>query len=383
MDFQGVKYIVVGAGLSGSVIAEQIADDLDEKVVVIEKRQHSGGNCYSEVDRETGIEVHKYGTHVFHTRHSRAWEYLTRFTSLNHYRHRVYTSFKNRVYPLPINLDTINRFFGENFDPEGARVFLAEKITKDCFPPPQNLEEHAVSMVGRELYDAFIKGYTRKQWNLDPALLPAEIIARIPFRYSYHADYFDDPFQGLPLEGYAGLFGRLLSHRNIEVRLGVDFFAVRDMLPKGCTVIFTGPIDRYFDCRFGALGWRSLRFEFETVAVDDYQGTSVLNYADVDIPHTRSHEFKHLHPERETLPGKTIVAREFPCDTDCADNDPCYPVNTARDRAILRQYRQAADAEAGVIFCGRLGSYRYCNMDEAIVGALDVYLHKIKPAEGR
>lgn len=377
MNLSGIKYIVVGAGLCGAVLAERIASDLDQQVVVFDKRDHWGGNCYSEFDPETGIEVHKYGTHIFHTGDQTVADYFGRFTSLNHYRHRVYSRYKDQVYPMPINLETLNRFYGTDFAPDTMRRFLAGEIARERYHEPANLEEQAISLAGRPLYEAFIRGYTQKQWRTDPKQLPAGIIKRLPFRYNYNGDYFNDPVQGLPLEGYNTLFARMLEHRNIDLMLGVDFFTVRDQIPADCKVIYTGPIDRYFDERFGTLGWRSLRFEMETIATEDYQGNSVINYADIDTPFTRIHEFKHLHPERSYQAARSVIAREYSCDMTPGVDEPYYPIGTPRDLEILDQYRQLAENEKNTIFCGRLGSYRYFDMDQVIAEALGIYQRQI------
>lgn len=378
MDFSGIKFVVVGSGLAGSVIAERIANNLGEKVIVMEKRPHIGGNCYSEIDPRTGIEVHRYGTHIFHTKDKKVQRYVSRFMSLNHYRHRVYSSYKGRVYSMPINLDTINRFYGVSLDPQGMREFLSKRISGGRYKSPANLEEQAISLAGKELYEAFIKGYTEKQWGASATSLPASIIKRLPFRFSYNADYFDDPFQGLPVNGYTSLFENLLGNKNIDLYLGTDFFDVRQSIPDDCLVVFTGPIDRYFDYCHGELGWRSLRFEYETLDVEDFQGTSVLNYADESIPYTRIHEYKHLHPERQHLEGKTIISREYSCSMGGSVKEPYYPVSTREDKVTLQQYQQLANKENNVIFCGRLGSYRYYDMDKTIAEALDIYNTRIK-----
>jgi len=378
MNLKGIRCIVVGSGLTGSVIAERVAEDLNQKVVVIEKRHHYGGNCHSEVDSKTGIEVHKYGTHVFHTGNRLVWDYLSRFMSLNHYRHRVYTRHKNRIYPMPINLDTVSRFYNSDLDPEGMRQLLENKIAGGVSSTISSLEEQAISLVGKELYEALIKGYTYKQWGVDPKLLPAATINRLPVRFSYESDYFDDPYQGLPADGYSGLFRQLLNHRNIDLHQNTDFYDIKDLVPANCIVVFTGAIDRYFGFRFGRLGWRSLRFETETVGLGDFQGTSVINYADIDIPYTRIHEFKHLHPERQYHHGSTVVSREYPCDFSDLDNEPYYPINTEKDKATFRLYSKAAEMERNVIFCGRLGAYRYYDMDDAVAEALNVYHSSLK-----
>ncbi|MBJ6727303.1 UDP-galactopyranose mutase [Geomesophilobacter sediminis] len=382
MNLEGLKYLVVGAGFYGAVTAERIAADLGERVLVIDKRSHVGGNSYSENDPATGIECHVYGSHIFHTSDPEVWSYLCRFASLNHYRHQVLTLFGDRVFQMPINLATINAFYGVNLTPAEAREFIRQEIEKESISAPKNLEEKAISLVGRPLYEAFVKGYTVKQWETDPRLLPADIITRLPFRFGYKSDYFNDPWQGIPLDGYAPLFRRMLDHPNVELRLGTDFFAVRDRVPADCRVIFTGPIDRFFDYRFGRLGWRTLRFEKEVCPVGDFQGTTVMNYADAAVPYTRIHEFRHYHEERDYPEDRTVIYREY-SRTAAGEEEPYYPIGTAADREMLELYQDAAQKLPNVSFGGRLGNYRYLDMDKAIQAALQTYQREIKGAGPR
>ncbi len=377
LGFIGLKYLVVGSGFFGTVIAERIANDLGEQVVVIDQRSHFGGNSFSAPDDATGIDCHIYGSHIFHTKSSHVWEYINRFCSFNSYRHKVLTNHSGNFYQMPVNLDTINRFFGTAFSPAEARAFVEEEIQRDYFAEPQNLEEKAISLVGRRLYEAFIKGYTAKQWQTDPKLLPADIISRLPFRFSYKIDYFDDPWQGIPLEGYGALFKRMLNQPNIDLLLDTDYFAIRSQIPADCKVIFTGPIDRFFDYRFGILGWRSLRFEKEVLPVSDFQGTTVMNYADEKIPFTRIHEFRHYHDERQYPGDKTVIYREYSL-TGTRDTDPYYPVNTSQDQNTYKQYCHLAGQEPNVLFGGRLGTYSYLDMDRVILQALEMYESRIK-----
>ena len=253
MDLSGFEYVVVGAGLFGSVTAERIASDLGRPVAVIDRRDHTGGNCHSVNDADTGIECHAYGTHIFHTRHRAVWDWVTRFTSFNGYRHKVLTRHKGRTYQMPINLMTINNFYGLDLAPNQVADFVRAEAARDAVKTPANLEEKAISLVGRPLYEAFIRGYTLKQWETDPRDLPASVISRLPFRHGFECDYFTDPWQGLPTDGYAKLFDAVLAHPNITTFTGVNFFEVRDMIPDTATVIYSGPLDRYFDHRFGAL----------------------------------------------------------------------------------------------------------------------------------
>ncbi|HJV66347.1 MAG TPA: UDP-galactopyranose mutase [Geomonas sp.] len=379
MELQGLKYLVVGAGFFGSVLAERIAADLGERVLVIDKRPHTGGNSHSEDDPATGIECHLYGSHIFHTSDEEVWRYLCRFTDWNSYRHRVLTLFDGKVYQMPINLATINSFYGLQLDPQQAQDFIRAEMEREGIGEPGNLEEKAVSLVGRPLYEAFVKGYTIKQWETDPRLLPAEIITRLPFRFGYKSDYFNDRWQGIPWQGYAALFKNILDHPNIEVALDTDFFAIRDRIPAGCKVIYTGAIDRFFDFRFGELGWRTLDFEKEVCQVGDFQGTTVMNYAEAAVPFTRIHEFRHYHDERSYPADRTVIYREFSRRARRQD-DPYYPINTVKDRELLQEYQAAAALVPDFVFGGRLGSYAYLDMDKAIAAALATYQRDIKGA---
>ncbi|WP_461209884.1 UDP-galactopyranose/dTDP-fucopyranose mutase family protein [Desulfocurvus sp. DL9XJH121] len=377
MDLSGFEYIVVGAGMFGAVMAERIATDLGKPVAVLDRRRHIGGNCHSHADPDTGIECHTYGTHIFHTRHERAWDWVTRFTDFNGYRHKVLTRHKGRTYPMPINLMTINNFYGLDLTPAEVADFVRAEAARDGVDEPTNLEEKAISLVGRPLYEAFIRGYTMKQWETDPRELPASVITRLPFRHGFECDYFTDRWQGLPLDGYAALFDRVFALPNIEVFTGVDFFEVRDMVPDTATVVYSGPLDRYFEHRFGPLAWRTLDFEREVHPVADRQGTNVMNYADPEIPFTRIHEFRHLHPERNYTDKATVTFKEFSRGAGPGD-DPYYPVNTPADRERLALYQAEAAREKGVIFGGRLGTYAYLDMDATILAALTIYDRDIR-----
>jgi len=380
MGFENVKFLVAGAGFFGAVIAERIAADLGEPVVVIDRKGHTGGNSWSAADTETGIECHCYGSHIFHTADAEVWEYVNRFASFNGYRHRVLTRYGDAVYQMPINLATINAFYGRNMTPGQAQLLVREEAGRSGIVEPANLEEKAVVQIGRPLYDAFVLGYTRKQWETDPKELPAETIARLPMRFSYKSDYFNDPWQGIPLDGYHALFQRILDHPLIDLRLKTDFFAIREQLPPDCTVIFTGPVDRYFDYRFGRLGWRTLDFEKEVCPVGDFQGTSVMNYAEESVPFTRIHEFRHYHDERRYPADRTVIYREYSRGCGIAD-DPSYPINTAADRKMYASYAAAAGEERRLIVGGRLGSYSYLDMDKTIAAALATYRQRIAGRE--
>jgi UDP-galactopyranose mutase len=371
------KLLIVGSGFFGATIARKVADDLNLPVLVLERRDHVGGNAYSEVDDETGVEIHRYGSHLFHTSNDEVWDFLHQFTGFNNYRHRVFTRHGSRVYTMPINLMTINNFFGLNLTPTRAREFVQEQAAAEGISQPRNLEEKAISLVGRRLYDAFIRSYTVKQWEVDPTELPADIIMRLPVRFSFNDFYFQDSYEGLPLVGYGELFRRMLSHERIEVVTKCDFFEARDSISKAVPVVYTGPIDRYFDYRFGELGWRTLDFEIERLDIDDFQGASVVNYPDPEVRFTRIHEFKHLHPERRHG-SKTVIMREFSRFARTGD-EPYYPIGRTADKIRYDQYRELAKAETNVIFGGRLGTYRYLDMHQAIAAALRAYASKIVP----
>ncbi len=376
-----MHYFVVGAGIWGAVIAERIATVMHEPVTVIDRRSHIGGNCHSSLDEATGIECHRYGSHIFHTSLPEVWNYLASFTEFTPYRHKVLITHAGRVYSMPINLFTINAFYGKNLTPSEAEAFLAGEIARDHIASPANLEEKAVSLIGRPLYEAFIRNYTRKQWEHDPKDLPAAIINRLPFRTCYNMDYFNDTWQGVPRDGYFNLFRRLLAHPNITLRLNCEFRDIRSELPGDAVIIYTGKPDELFDYRHGELEWRSLRFEWETRDVQDFQGTSVMNYADLDAPWTRIHEFKHYHPER-TGPFKlnrTVICREYPATWKRGD-EAYYPVNDARNNAVYARYAEEAAKMPNLILGGRLGSYRYWDMDKAVADALQVFATRIQPA---
>jgi UDP-galactopyranose mutase len=368
---------IVGAGFVGAVIAERIASDAGLPVLVIDRRRHIGGNAWSEVDAETGVEFHKYGSHIFHTSNSEVWEYVRRFTSFNEYRHHVWIISGGRVYAMPINLSTFGSFYGRAMSPDEARALTAQEAARAGIAEPADLEEKALSLVGRPLYEAFIRGYTAKQWEKDPKELSADIIARLPVRYSYNTRYFSDTWEGIPLHGYGELFRKLLAHPDIEVRTGVDFAELRGSL-RDALIIYTGAIDEYFGYSLGRLEWRTVDFEAERPGCADFQGTAVMNYADPDIPYTRIHEFKHYHPERPDT-GKTLVYREY-ARWAGKDDEPYYPVDTQANRRLYKDYAAMAEHKAhDVVFCGRLGQYAYLDMDKAVAAALHCYTDTVRP----
>lgn len=357
-------FVIVGAGFFGAVFAYE-AKKADKKVLVIEKRDHIGGNCYSYDYPKTNINIHKYGPHIFHTSSKNIWEYINSFAVFNDYRHRVLTTARGKVYSLPINLATINKFYNLNLTPDEAGEFLKSKIPE--IPFPGNLEEKAISLIGRELYETFIKGYTIKQWNCDPKDLPPEIITRLPVRTTYNDVYYDDDYQGMPVGGYTLIFEKLL--KDIPVELKTDFFEKREYWRSVAkTLVYTGPLDLYFNYRYGKLRWRSCRFEIEKMQVDDYQGVSIMNYADREVPYTRIVESKHFYRETADLCRSTVIVREYPCDDQA---EPYYPVRLKADLEILAKYQEAQSQESDVIFGGRLAEYKYYNMDQVISRALE------------
>lgn len=366
--------VVVGSGFFGSTIANLAANELDLSVLVIEKRDHVGGNAYSELDSETGIHIHKYGSHIFHTNQSEVWEYIQNFTKINNYRHQVKTIHNGEIFDFPINLATLSKFFKVNHTPKSAND-LYEMFQK-LYPAPQNFEEKAISMIGPDLYEAFVKNYTKKQWQIDPQRLPGGIISRIPARTDFNSNYFDDEFQGIPTDGYTRWILRMLDHRKILVQLGTDFFEERRKIKGNFLTIFTGPIDRYFDFKFGSLGWRTLDFEIEKLDLVDFQGVSVMNYPDLEFDFTRIHEFKHFQPKLKS--NKTIIMKEYSRNA-LGHDEPYYPINTLEDKEKLRRYRKLATLERGVLFGGRLGSYQYLDMHMAIAAARTLYKNEIRP----
>ena len=374
-----IDLVVVGSGFFGLTVAERCATDLGLRVLVIERRPHIGGNAYSEAEPQTGIEVHRYGAHLFHTSNTRVWDYVNRFTAFTGYQHRVFSVYKGRVYPLPINLGTICEYFGRACSPEEARALIAEQAAE--VPPESavNFEQKAISLIGRPLYEAFIRGYTAKQWQTDPADLPPEIIARLPVRYTFDNRYFSDTYEGLPVDGYTAWLQRMADHRRIEVQVNTEFADLRSDMVGNIPVVYTGPLDAYFDYAAGDLGWRTLDFELEVLPTGDFQGTPVMNYADEDVPYTRIHEFRHFHPARDWYPAdSTVIMREYSRFAARGD-EPYYPINTPADRERLRTYRELADHEPGALFGGRLGTYKYLDMHMAIASALSMYDNSLRP----
>lgn len=368
--------IVAGAGIWGCTVARVLAEK-GRKVLVLEKRPHVGGNVRCETDPETGIEIHAYGSHIFHTHIDRVWDFTRRFVEFNGYQHKVLARHGGKTYFLPLGLTLVNQFYGRDLTPPELPAFIAAEAAKGLAAgrTPANFEEQAIAFVGKPLYDAFIREYTRKQWGTDPRNLGADIIRRLPVRASYDVNYFPDYRQGIPLAGYNALFDRLLDHPAITVECGVDWAARRGEFPQDVPVFYSGPIDALFGYRFGPLPWRSLRFERERLPVADFQGTSVVNYTDADVAFTRIHEFKHYHPEDAAVMSApaTVICREYPQAWKPGD-EPYYPVDTPESREKLSLYRAEAAKVPNLVVGGRLGEYKYYDIDRTIDRALETAL---------
>lgn len=378
-----MRYFIIGAGIWGLTMARLIAEKFNEPVTVVEARSQVGGNSWSYFDAETGIECHRYGSHIFHTSNAQVWEFITRFDKFTNYRHKVLANHAGRIYSMPVNLFTINALYGTSLTPEAAREFVAMEAANALgHKQPVNLEEKALFQIGAPLYEAFIRHYTAKQWGKAPAELPSSIISRLPVRYSYDISYFSDTWQGVPESGYGKLFTQMAAHPLIEVRLNCEFAQMRHEIPADAQIIYTGLPDALFAYKYGALEWRSLRFEWETLPVADFQGTSVMNYTDAEPAYTRIHEFKHYNPERREIfeAAKTVICREFPS-TWRPGGDAYYPIPSIRNQKCYELYAREAD-KVGIILGGRLGRYKYLDMDKAIADAMNVFSEITKDCTG-
>lgn len=386
MSTQSYDLIVVGSGFFGLTIAERAASQLGKRVLIIEKRSHIGGNAFSQPEPETGIEVHQYGAHLFHTSNERVWNYVTQFTKFTDYQHRVFAMHDGKAYQFPMGLGLICEFFGKYYSPDEARALIKEQASEVNTEDATNLEEKAISLIGRPLYEAFVRDYTAKQWQIDPKELPASNITRLPVRYTFNNRYFNDTHEGLPVDGYAAWLRAMIDHDLIDVQLDTDWFDVRADIRAAnpdAPVVYTGPLDRYFDYSAGRLGWRTLDFDVEVLPIGDFQGTAVMNYNDADVPYTRIHEFRHFHPERaDRYPkDKTVIMKEYSRFAE-EDDEPYYPINTPEDRKILAAYRELAAQETAndqVLFGGRLGTYQYLDMHMAIASALTMFDNNLTP----
>ena len=371
-----VDYLVVGAGIFGATIAERLAN-AGEKVLVIDKRDHLAGNIYSYTDEETGIEVHKYGSHIFHTEMEEVWEYITRFIDFNDYVHTVNTRHDGKLYPMPINLDTINMLYGTDMDADEAEKFVKTEAKKDVerlgITEPKNFEEKGISLVGEKLYDAFLKNYTEKQWNTSAKNLSEDILKRIPVRFSHDNRYFmTAKYQGIPEGGYTKMVKNMLDNENIEVRLGVDFKDMKDDLSENIKIIYCGQVDELLGYELGVLPWRSLRFEEEKTK--DGLGEAVINEADKDVPFTRAHDYKYYQVDQPEVIAQemSIVAREYPADFE-KGGEAYYPVDNEESRELYDRYVELCrEKYPNMILGGRLGAYKYWDMDVAIKNALEL-----------
>lgn len=363
-------YLIVGAGLFGCVVAEQLAAD-GNHICIIESRNHIGGNCYDENDSETGILYHKYGPHIFHATDESVISYIKNFTDFTSYFHQVLTTHKNKVYQMPINLETINSFFNINLRPYEVKDFLYSEAQKENIGTPTNMEEMAISIIGRSLYEAFFKEYTLKQWEKDPKTLPASIIQRLPVRYNYSESYYRKKFHGVPTDGFTPIFKKMLSNKNISIMLETDYFKACKQLPPHNHLVFTGPIDKFFNYKFGKLEYRTVSFEREVHPVQDWQGTSVMNYAEQSYPYTRICEPRHFYPEKwaQYPQNSTVIFKEF-SSLDTTDN-PFYPITDDRNKNLLKKYLDEAGQLKNITFGGRLGMYKYYDMEDAILAAFD------------
>lgn len=363
-------YLIVGAGLTGAVFAQE-ATKAHKRCLVIDKRNHVAGNIYTK-DVE-GIQVHEYGAHIFHTSLKDVWEYVNRFAEFNNYVNSPVAYYKGEVYNMPFNMNTFAKIWPDVITPAEARAKIDEQIALEHITEPSNLEEQALSLVGRDIFEKLVKGYTEKQWGRDCTELPASIIKRLPCRFTYDNNYFNDRYQGIPIGGYTAMVERMLE--GSDVRLGIEY---RDLIKQepniAKRIIYCGPIDDFYDYRLGQLEYRSLRFETETLDEQNHQGVAVVNYTERDIPYTRVIEHKHF--EFGTQP-KTVITHEYPADWKPGD-EPYYPINDERNTKLYEQYAELAKSEGNVVFAGRLGGYKYYDMDKAIAAALELAQSELK-----
>ncbi len=355
-------YLIVGAGLFGSIFAYEMTKR-GKSCLVIDKRPHVGGNIYTE--RKDNINVHKYGAHIFHTNNKEIWQYINQFAEFNRYTNSPIALYKNELYNMPFNMNTFNKLWGVK-TPEEAKQKIAEEIREANIQEPKNLEEQAISLVGKTIYEKLVKGYTEKQWGRKCSELPSFIIKRLPVRFTYDNNYFNDKYQGIPIGGYTQIIEKMLE--NVEVWTNCDYFDNKEQLENIANkIIFTGPIDKYYNYKFGELEYRSLKFETELLNEKNHQGNAVVNYTEYEIPYTRIIEHKHF--EFDTISDKTIITKEYP-DNWTKDKEPYYPINNDKNNELYDKYKQLAEKDNKVIFGGRLGQYKYYDMDKVIESAL-------------
>lgn len=365
-------YLIAGSGLFGAIFAYE-ATKKGKKCLVVEKRENIGGNIYTE--NVKGINVHKYGAHIFHTSNKEVWDYINQFAEFNRYTNSPVANYKNELYNLPFNMNTFNRIWGV-ITPDEATAKIEEEKAKAGITEPQNLEEQAISLVGTTIYEKLIKGYTEKQWGRKCTELPSFIIKRLPVRLIFDNNYFNNKYQGIPIGGYTAIIEKMLE--NVEVKLNYDYFEHKEELYSiAKKIVFTGPIDKYYDYKFGKLEYRSLKFETEELNVGNYQGNAVINYTDFETPYTRIIEHKHFefakslgNEESEEMSKSTIITKEYPMTWD-ETKEPYYPVNDEKNNTLYNQYKELADKDEKVIFGGRLGTYKYYDMDKVIEEAIN------------
>lgn len=368
-----MKFLIVGAGFSGAVIGRELAEK-QHKVTIIDQRQHIAGNCFTKRDEQTQVMEHVYGPHIFHTSDEQVWDYLNEHGEFKSYTNRVKTTYQNEVYSLPINLHTINQFYKKAFNPVQAKIWI-QSIADTNIVEPQNFEEQALKFVGKDLYEAFFKGYTKKQWGCEPTELPASILKRLPVRFNYDDNYFSHKYQGIPVDGYTPIVASILNHKNIEVQLNQEFN--QSLVEHFDHIIWTGQLDQWFNYSEGQLGYRTLDFE-KFSGEGDFQGTAVMNYGDENVPYTRISEHKHFTPWESH--ENTIYFKEY--SRACEEKDiPYYPIRLVTDKALLDQYLYLANLEKNVTFAGRLGTYRYMDMDVTIKEALTLSQKILKDIE--
>jgi UDP-galactopyranose mutase len=358
------RYLIIGSGFSGCVLAEQLIKKLDCKIEIWDERNHIGGNSHTERDAQTNIMLHSYGPHIFNTDKKEIWDYVNSFVEFKPYIHRVKANSKGKIYSLPVNLYTINQFFNKNFSPIEAKKFL-EKSADATIAEPQNFEEQALRFIGKDLYYAFFYGYTKKQWGCEPSQLPAAILKRIPVRFNYDDNYYSNAFSGIPVDGYTAIMEKMIAHSSIELKLNKNFQPGIN-LDKYDHVFYTGPLDAFFNYCYGRLGYRTVTFKKE-YADGDYQGTSQINYCDEEVPFTRITEHKHFAPWE--LHNKTVYFKEYSKETTATDI-PYYPKRLEADKALLKLYRVDAEKQTKVSFLGRLATYRYMDMHHVIDEAI-------------
>lgn len=358
-------YLIVGAGPYGSIWAYEAAKK-GKKSLVIEKRSHVGGNMYTH--KEHGINVHKYGAHIFHTGNKEIWDYVNQFTEFNGYINQVVANYKGELYNLPFNMNTFYQMWGVKTPEEAKKKISDQKIEAGLVGHPKNLEEQAISLIGTDIYMKLIKGYTEKQWGRKATELPSFIIRRLPVRYTFDNNYFNHPYQGVPVDGYTQIFDKMLESDLIDVKLDTDFFEDKDVfLNEFPKIIYTGMIDKFFDYKFGELEYRSLRFETEAIESDNFQGNAVINYTDSETEYTRKMEWKHF--DQKSDEGWTVITTEYPQAWD-RDKEPYYPVNDKKNSELFKKYKKEASNQEQVIFGGRLGNYQYYDMDMVFSAAL-------------